>query len=65
VIKSQKQGAENDVNIARKTTKFLMIGNDLYKRGHSTPLLKCLLQQQVEYILRELHEGLCGLHCGA
>jgi len=30
-----------------------------------TPLLKCLSQEQAEYILRELHEGLCGLHCGA
>jgi len=42
-----------------------MIGNDLYKRGHSTSLVKCLSQEQVEYILQELHEGICVLHCSA
>jgi len=65
-IKIQEQGGvESDVNIARKVAKFVMIGDDLYKRGQSTPLLKCLSQEQAEYILRELHEGMCVLHCGA
>jgi len=34
----------------------MMIGDDLYKRGHSTPSLKCVSQEQWEYILQELHE---------
>jgi len=29
------------------------------------PLLKCLSQEQVEYVTKELHEGICGLHCEA
>ena len=60
-----QQGIENDVKIARKATNYVIIGDELYKRGHSTPLLKCLSQEQAEYLIRELHEGLCGLHCGA
>jgi len=65
VINNQEQGVENDVNITRKAAKFIMIGDELYKRGHSTPLLKCFLQEKVEYNILELHEGLCELHCGA
>ena len=65
IIKNQEQGIENDVKIARKAAKFVIIGEELYKRGHSTPLLKCLSKKQAEYVIRELHEGLCGLHCNA
>jgi len=65
VIKNQEQGIDNDVNITRKATKLIMIGDELYKTEHSTPLLKCLSQEQTEYIIRELHEGIYGLHCGA
>jgi len=32
-IKAQEQGnIESDVNIAKKATKFIKIGDDLYKR---------------------------------
>jgi len=51
VIKNQKQGVKSDIIIARKAVKFVMIGDDLDEIGHSTPLLKCLSQEQIEYIL--------------
>ena len=43
----------------------MLIGDELYKRGHSIPLLKCLSKEQAQYVVKELHEGMCGLHCGA
>ena len=36
----------------------------MFKRGLTSPLLKCLNNQQADYVMRELHEGICGLHTG-
>jgi len=45
--------------------RYNMIGDDLYKRGYGQPLLKCVTTEQAEYIIKELHEGICGYHSGA
>ena len=42
-----------------------MIGDDLYKRGYGQPLLKCVTIEQAQYIIKELHEGICGYNSGA
>ena len=42
-----------------------MIGDDLYKHGYDQPLLKCVTPKQAQYIIQELHEGICGYHSGA
>ncbi|XP_027912165.1 uncharacterized protein LOC114171156 [Vigna unguiculata] len=42
-----------------------MIGDDLYKRGYDQSLLKCVTAEQAQYIIKELHEGICGYHSGA
>ena len=42
-----------------------MIGDDLYKCGYGQPLLKCVTVEQAQYIIKELHEGICGYHSGA
>jgi len=42
-----------------------MIGDDLYKRRYGQPLLKCVTAEQAQYIIKELHEGICGYHSDA
>lgn len=42
----------------------MMIGQDLYERGYSTPLLKCITKEQAQYVLQEIHDGACGNHYG-
>jgi len=42
-----------------------MINEDLYRRGYSVPLLKCITNEQPEYVLTEIHQGVCGNHSGA
>ncbi|KAL0411630.1 UNVERIFIED_CONTAM: hypothetical protein Slati_3752700 [Sesamum latifolium] len=44
--------------------RFTLIGGELYKRGFSQPYLKCISQDKVEYVLREIYEGSCGNHSG-
>jgi len=44
-----------------KCTRYTIIGEELYRRSFSRPLLKCIGKTQVEYILAELHNEICGL----
>lgn len=44
------------------STRYLLIGGTLYRRGYSLPLLKCLSRVDADYVLREMHEGVCGNH---
>jgi len=47
------------------TTRFVLIDQDLYRRGYSRPLLKYLTLEQTTYVMTELHEGICGTHSRA
>ena len=48
-----------------KSTRFTVHRGTLYKRGFSTPILKCVGKEDANYILKEVHEGICGNHIGA
>ena len=63
MLEDREVGKEvHDLAITKKATQFVLVGNDLYKRGFSNPLLKCVFKTEAEYILEELHHGACGLH---
>jgi hypothetical protein len=47
-----------------QAARFCLLGEVLYKRGYSEPLLKCLSKTEADYVLREIHEGVCGDHLG-
>ena len=47
------------------TARFIVHRGTLYKRGVSVPILKCVGKEDANYILREVHEGICGNHIGA
>jgi len=49
----------------QQAARFVLIGDNLYRRGYTRPLLKCLTPDQASYLIRELHEGICGTHSGA
>lgn len=48
-----------------KATRYVMIYGDLYRRGFSTPLLKCLTRDQAEYVIKQLHEEIYRMHSGS
>ena len=48
-----------------RSARFTVHRGTLYKRGFSTPILKCVGKEDADYILREIHEGICGNHIGA
>ena len=41
---------------------FTILNDELYKRRFSQPYLKCLNLEDVEYVLREIHKGVCRNH---
>ena len=59
----------NGKDAARKlkvqASRFILIKDVLYKRGFSRPYLRCLVPEEAEYVMREVHEGICGNHSGA
>ncbi|CAL2271277.1 unnamed protein product [Prunus armeniaca] len=48
-----------------RSTRYLIINGALYKRRFSLPYLGCLTPEEGHYVLREIHEGICGNHSGA
>ena len=47
------------------SARFTNHKGSLYKRGFFTPILKCIAGKDADYVLREVHEGVCGNHIGA
>ncbi|XP_015935314.1 uncharacterized protein LOC107461347 [Arachis duranensis] len=48
----------------RRASFYTVLGNTLYRRGHSRPLLKCISNEEAEDVMAETHEGVCGNHIG-
>ncbi|KAB2597290.1 hypothetical protein D8674_000210 [Pyrus ussuriensis x Pyrus communis] len=48
-----------------KSTRYLIINNQLYKRGFNLPYLRCLTPAEAEIVLQQIHEGVCGDHAGS
>ena len=48
-----------------QAARFVLIKDVLYKRGFSRPYLRCLGNEEANYIMREVHEGIYGNHSGS
>nr|CAN69925.1 hypothetical protein VITISV_027208 [Vitis vinifera] len=47
-----------------QAARFTIIEGHLYKRSFTGPYLRCLSHSEAQYVLAELHEGICGNHSG-
>ena len=47
-----------------QATRFSLIDGQLFKRSFGGPYLKCLTPEQSQYVLAELHGGICRNHLG-
>nr|KYP60573.1 Gypsy retrotransposon integrase-like protein 1 [Cajanus cajan] len=48
-----------------QASRYVVIADQLYRRGFSTPLLKCLSPSEADYVMIEVHEGICEMYSGA
>ena len=51
--------------LVREVQYYTIIQDVLYKRGISTPLLKCVPTSATREVLKEIYSGMCGNHLGA
>ena len=47
-----------------QAARFILIKDVLYKRGFLRPYLRCLGLEEADYVMREVHKGVCGNHSG-
>nr|GEW10874.1 reverse transcriptase domain-containing protein [Tanacetum cinerariifolium] len=50
--------------IRLKARQYELMEGILYKRSFLTPWLRCVGPLQVEYAMKEIHEGSCSMHAG-
>ena len=59
----------NGKDAARKlkvqASRLVLIKDVLYKRCFSRPYLRCLSHNEADYVMRKVHERICGNHSGA
>ncbi|GJZ64939.1 reverse transcriptase domain-containing protein [Tanacetum coccineum] len=48
--------------VRRKSQRFAVINETLYKKSFLEPWLRCVGLLQANYVLREIHEGSCSMH---
>ncbi|XP_024039207.1 uncharacterized protein LOC112097847 [Citrus clementina] len=48
-----------------RAARYTLLDEVLYHRGFTLPLLRCVNDEEADYVLREIHEGICGNHSGA
>ena len=69
IIRYLKDGVlQKDKSKARllrlKAARYILHDGKLYRRGFSTPFLKCVDLEAGSYIIQEIHEEVCGNHIG-
>jgi hypothetical protein len=50
--------------LKHRSRDFALVEGQLYKKGISQPMLKCITEIKGIQILREVHSGTCGSHSG-
>ena len=58
------QNTEEAKKVKRRAARFTILNDTLYKRGFSTPYLKCVDEEEAQYILAKIHQGICENHVG-
>lgn len=67
IIRYLKNGQlleDNEVakKVKTRASRYLFLDDTLYKKSFTIPLLRCLSEEEADYVLREIHEGIYGSH---
>ncbi|XP_076919175.1 uncharacterized protein LOC143579885 [Bidens hawaiensis] len=58
------EGKAEARKIKHKALNYQIHDSVLYRRSFLGPLLRCVDAEDMNYLIREVHEGICGLHAG-
>ena len=53
---------EKAKKIQKRAICFTVLNDELYKRGFSQPYLRCIEEEEAQYVLEEVHRGVCDDH---
>ncbi|GMN42948.1 hypothetical protein TIFTF001_012149 [Ficus carica] len=48
--------------IKNTSVRYMLIDGKLYRRGYSTPYQRCVGPAEADYLMKEIHSGVCGNH---
>ncbi|MEX5523500.1 hypothetical protein, partial [Bacillus cereus] len=68
-IKTFLQDPPKDDNLntkekRREASFYTLVGDELYRRGIMSPMLKCVSMRDAQGIMAKVHEGVCSSHIG-
>ncbi|XP_072081183.1 uncharacterized protein [Arachis hypogaea] len=55
---------QNPQPFRRRASYYIAVGDNLYRRGLSQALLKCICKHDAEIVMAETHKGVCENHIG-
>ena len=50
--------------IRYRSTQYTIINGEVYRKRFSKALQRCIVDEEVEQILEDIHSGICGNHTG-
>ena len=56
------EGKQEVKKIEYWSAYFFIKNDQLYKKGFALPSVRCLSPEEADYMLREIHEGICKSH---
>ena len=62
ILPNEKEAAGK---VKVRVARFALIKDVLYKRGFSCPYMRCLGNEEANYVMREVYKGICGNHSGS
>ena len=62
ILPNRKEAARK---LKVQAARFILIKDVLYKSGFSRPYLRFLGTEEADYVMREVHEGICRNHSGS
>ena len=58
------QNVEEHKKVKKRVARFTILNDTMYRRSFSMPYLKCINEEEANYILEEIYERICGDHAG-
>jgi hypothetical protein len=62
VQRLKNPGEVKDQKLRRRSLKYTILDDELYRHTFDGLLLKCLSEEQAKVAMGEVHEGMCGTH---
>ncbi|CAN1313709.1 Transposon Tf2-6 polyprotein [Linum perenne] len=51
--------------VRRRAARCILLDGEMYRKSSAGPYLRCLNDKEASFTLREIHQGVCGMHIGA